>query len=151
MVDQMVDQDEVKNEYEIAFLLKEEADFKDLLALLRQSEAVVTFEGPVKKIALAYEIAKQSAAYFGWLRFTAPTHRICEIEHALILHHTVLRSLIVKFTPGLVSVPRGTMTPSTATPAITPTLAPIIEQTAGSHGLPLSNEDLEKKIEEILR
>src|SRR3989344_6649680 len=100
MVDQMVDQDEVKNEYEIACLLKEEADFKDLLALLRQSEAVVTFEGRVKKIVWAYEIAKQSAAYFGWLRFTAPTHRICEIEHALILHHTVLRSLIVKFTPG---------------------------------------------------
>lgn len=144
----MTDKEETLREYEIAFLLKEEGDLEALKGLLKQHGATFSFESPLKKVALAYKIEKQEVAHFGFLRFTAPADQIPILEHALTLHHTVLRSLVVKYVPVEVSTSQG-ITPHDST-SETPISSS--QQSAPSQSnLPLSNEDLEKKIEEILK
>lgn len=150
----MIEREDNQKDYEIAFLLSEETDLKGLLDILKQHEATITFEAPLKKIALAYEIKKQSSAHFGFIRFTALPAQIPNLEQVLVLHQPVLRSLIVTYIPGRATVPRD---PSAVPVMTTTSLAdatPVVVEpvaTPSSHSLPLSNEDLEKKIEEILK
>jgi len=149
-----MDTEENKKEYEIAFLLKEEADLKAFLDTIKQYQGEVFFEGPVRKIALAYEIQKQTSAHFGYVRFTAPAAQIPELNHTLTLRGPALRFLIVNYVPF--QVPNSSQVPPVsqvaASEPTTPSTAPQSEPAASmSNNLPLSNEDLEKKIEEILK
>ncbi|MEK7093780.1 MAG: 30S ribosomal protein S6 [Patescibacteria group bacterium] len=147
-----MDTEENKKNYEISFLLKEEADLKAFLETLKQYEAEISFEGPVKKITLAYEIQKQTSALFGYVRFTAPADQIPELNHTLTLRGPALRFLIVNFVPG--QLPSSQVSTSQmvvsepATSVLVSQSEPVVSVT---HALPLSNEDLEKKIEEILK
>ena len=145
--------DENHKDYEIAFLLREEGDFKAFLAVLKQYEMNVVFEGPVRKIALAYEIGGMTSAFFGYVRFTGPAARIPELDHSLTLNQSVLRSLIIKLAPGkAVQPPPATPVPAVAQqPMVSTTPVTPVVQEANTQGLPLSNEDLERKIEEILK
>ncbi|MEK7187661.1 MAG: 30S ribosomal protein S6 [Patescibacteria group bacterium] len=144
-----MDQDENIQHYEIAFLLKEEADLAALKEVLRAHGANTTFEGPMKKIALAYEIEKQTVALFSSIQFKAPTDQIESINHTLTLRKTVIRFLIVKCTPG--KTPQ--VSPVSVLPVVEESISPATPtgETYSGHSLPLSNEDLEKKIEEILK
>lgn len=149
-----MDTEENKKEYEIAFLLKEETDLKAFLDTIKQYQGEVFFEGPVKKIALAYEIEKQTSAHFGYVRFTAPAAQIPELNHTLTLRGPALRFLIVNYVPF--QVPNSSQVPPVAQVAVgevaDTSTAPQSESAAPTnHNLPLSNEDLEKKIEEILK
>jgi ribosomal protein S6 len=143
-----------QKDYELTFLLKDETELGEVLNVLRQHDAVVAFESPVKKIALAYEIAKQTSALFGFVRFSVLPGRVLEIDRAMTLHHSVLRFLIVQFILGK-AVPtfQASMSPTIPLKSATPE-APAqggAQSTSNVHSLPLSNEDLEKKIEEILK
>ncbi len=150
----MTEREDNHKDYEIAFLLSEESDLKGLLDILKQHEATITFEGPLKKIALAYEIKKQSSAHFGFIRFTAPPAQIPSLEQVLVLHQPVLRSLIVTYVPGRATVPRDPSAVPVIAAASLADATPVVVEPAvvtPGHSLPLSNEDLEKRIEEILK
>src|SRR3989344_6888 len=131
-----------KKEYEVAFLAREEATVPEIARLLRQHEADINLEGPVKKIALAYKIGKELQAYFGYFEVRIPAERVAELGNNLRMNKGVMRCLIV--------------TKRFVKPKEQPLAHPAREFSARETDLPkavapLSNEDIERKIDEILK
>lgn len=137
---------EGKKQYETAFLLKEESGVHDVVKSLKTRSAEIIFEGPVEKIDLAYKIKKESSAYFGYLHFEAAPEDVKSLNDDLRNKDSVLRFLIV--TPPFV---KSKARPSPRMILKTPA-EPRIEKRRQPAPLPLlSNEALEKRIEEILQ
>lgn len=135
-----------KKEYEIGFLLKNEEDFAALVNMLRQHEAEITYEGQLRRLSLAYEIKGESQAVFGYAHFRIDPSLVTALANDLKTSSPLLRSLVITppFTKGRVPLAPKMMRPSA--PAAVPRMpAP------RSSPMPLSNEALEKKIEEILQ
>lgn len=127
-----------KKEYELSFLSKTEEGAKEIVELVRSLGGEITFESSVNKIALAYKINKEAAAFFGWIFFTALPKDVKGIKDSLALKGDILRTLLI--TPPFV---KGKPRPIGARPKPQKTSPEKPAQ-------PLSNEALEKKIEEIL-
>jgi ribosomal protein S6 len=140
--DVQLEKEESQREYEIAFLVRDEGEVGGISRLLAQHDAHVAFAGPVKKIALAYPVAKETHACFGYFHARMTPGQVPTLERDLEMNKNVLRVLIMK-SPFVrertvsVSRPRGVSAPQ----------RPLEVRTS----LPLSNEALEKKIEEILQ
>jgi ribosomal protein S6 len=137
-----------KKEYEIAVLLKEEGSVKDVLKLLSQHGLEVREEGPLKKIQLAYPVEKATNAHFGFFHVLGLPAEVKLLEHDMRTQGGILRSLIVTL-PSDKAEAEGAMRmrrPISRRPMATdaPT-APAPVRKA------LSNEAIEKKIEEILQ
>ena len=141
----MNETDDVRREYEIAFLVKEEPTIPDVLGMLKRNGAEISFEGAFKKIALSYEIAHELHAYFGYFHFSIPRDKIAALEKELRMSSDIMRFLIV--TPPL---RRGE---KRATPTLKEAEASTVSREVPTKAgtLPLSNEELEKKIDEILK
>jgi len=138
-----MDQDQnQKKEYELAFLLKEETDAPSLIEALKEMGAEVELEGPVRKIALTYEIKKEKSAYFGFVQFFMEPALAKSLEATLNLRAELLRFLLM--TPPTA---KGRPQPQAANPQ-RPAAKPYEPKAVAPV---LSNEALEKKIEEILR
>jgi ribosomal protein S6 len=136
----------IKKDYEISFLTKEESSPDEVRKLLLRSGAEILLEGPVEKIALAYKIEKESSAYFGFFHFSFAPGAMPELQHELTTSPFVLRFLVI--TPPFVKAkprPMGKPMKAKAPEAAVPTEKKAVPS------LPLSNEALEKKIEEILQ
>ncbi len=141
-----------KKEYEIAVLIKTEADLPNVLTLIGQHEGEISAEPKARNLALAYEIKKHKEAVFAYCNFRAYPENAKNLEKDLNSRTDVLRSMIIASPPaaekimpnmGAMRRPRRPMrsaTPGAEAPAAKPQ-AP----------RPLSNEALEKKIEEILQ
>lgn len=131
---------EDKKEYEISFLLKHEGDAQEVLKLLKQHGAEITFEGPLKHLQLTYKIKHHTEASFGYLHFKLAPGHLAELNHDLGTKPAIIRFLIITppFMRARVSQPKR------EAPPIQPSTQP-------KSALPLSNEALEKKIEEILQ
>ena len=134
-----------KKEYEIAFLTKDETGAENVGSFLKQHEAEIIRESAAKKINLAYKIKKEPSAYFGCFHFAVYPEKLKTIDHDLKINPAVLRFLIttppfIKQKPAVLPKTRGRIAP-VRSPADSFPKPP----------LPLSNEALEKKIEEILR
>jgi len=138
--------------YEIGFLAKEEG-FKDkLIKLVGDFGGEVIDNGGLSRIKLAYPIKKETSAFFGYFYFSIQPEAIKKISGNLKLNSEILRHIIIS-TPVIQQaiqsvsrkprrafsseIPVATMT--SATPR-KPKPQPI-----------LSNEALEKKLEEILK
>lgn len=140
-----MDKEIIKKDYEISFLCREEKGPEEVLRLVKRSGGEVATEGPVERIALAYKIEKESSAYFGFFHFSFSPSDMKALEHDLTTSPAVLRYLII--TPPFVKAKsKGTGKPRPQAP--TSDFAPEKKQVPT---LPLSNEALEKKIEEILQ
>ncbi|MEK7608011.1 MAG: 30S ribosomal protein S6 [Patescibacteria group bacterium] len=135
-----------KKEYELAFLAKAEEDAKDLIATLKKFEADVSFEGPVTRTTLAYEIKKEGVALFGYCHFSLLPEKTKDVSNELNIKPGIIRFLLITppfsrqkprprdFQGGFGGGERmRPQKPYEAKPAT------------------LSNEALEKKIEEILQ
>lgn len=146
-----------KKEYELAVLVKSEDDLASVVALIRQHNGEMASEPRAKKLALAYEIKKNKEAIFASCTFNANGADVKNIENDLNNKAEVIRFLvIIAPTPDAPGerdrVPMGvaagvqrrtrTMRTSSAGPAA---------ETKPAASKPLSNEALEKKIEEILQ
>ena len=132
-------------EFEISYLLKDEGGASDVLKLLKQHDFVVDHENPVKKIALAYKIKKETSAYFGFAHFKGDPAEIKSLDHNLTSSQQVLRFLII--TP-----PFSTTKVVSQKPRPVKAVKPKTEtEERPAANAPLSNEALEKKIEEILQ
>jgi ribosomal protein S6 len=138
----------VKKDYEIGFLSREEGGPDELRKFIIRSGGEILLEGPVERIALAYKIEKELSAYFGYFHFSMDPAAVKAMEIDLNTAPFVLRYLII--TPPFVKTkPRGVGRPKAKalpTPDSTPT-----ERKPAVESLPLSNEALERKIEEILQ
>ena len=131
-------------DFEISYLVKEEGGSSEVLKLLKQHDFKIDFENPVKKIALAYKIKKETGAYFGFTHFKGDPAEVKALNHNLGSNQQILRFLII--TP-----PFNT----TKTVSQKPRPIRVTKSKTGSEekpsSAPLSNEALERKIEEILQ
>jgi ribosomal protein S6 len=146
---------ETKN-YEIGFLLKNGKDYPEISSVLaRHNIGVVGPEKQPTRIRLAYPIKKESSAFFGNFYFSANPNQIKEIGEELKLNKNLLRFIIVSQPAGEVPprpsvrqirrravppAPLKTMEPASAQPIKKVEPAPV-----------LSNEELERRLEEILK
>ena len=122
--------DTQKRLYEISFLLQKEEDVTEVAQLLEEHGATVTDEGEVKKLAFAYPIDRISEGYFGYLHATIDPIKAKEIEEEVGLKKNIIRLLILR-----VEIKKK------ATKKRSPQKR---EETK-----PLTNEELEQKIEEL--
>ncbi|MEK7641339.1 MAG: 30S ribosomal protein S6 [Patescibacteria group bacterium] len=132
--------DEIKKEYELAYLLAAPEAEQEVLALLKQNGAEISHHKAAVSIPLAYQIAKHATAYFGFVYFMANPSALKPVTDALTLQKGVLRSLVIT-PPVRVAAPTapGMGRPTTASKPEKKTTPSI------------SNEALEEKLEEILK
>lgn len=137
-----------KKDYEIGFVVAAEENVDQISKLLGQHGVEIKSTGQLKKVSLAYKIKKVKEAFFGFCLVSALPADIKNLEKDLMTSPEILRFLIVSLpktkaagvSPGddhvIVKKPYQ---PQRSAPAVS-------RQTQV-----LSNEALEKKIEEILQ
>lgn len=135
-----------KKQYEMSFLVKEEEGAKLVLKFIKELGGEITLEGPVMKIALAYPIKKQESAFFGYFHFGFNPAEVKQLEHEMETSTAILRHLII--TPPFKKMEMRPRAEAPRAPSAKPQ-APAKAQEAPKAEA-LTNEDLEKKIEEIL-
>ncbi len=135
-----------KKNYELSFLLENESSAPDILRMLGQRSIELKGEPSIKKMKLAYKIKKIDNAFFGFVRVSAFAEDIKALEGDLKNQSAVLRFLLIKLPKEAMLPPRREFDerrPRTATRRQSTQAAKQPEA--------LSNEALEKKIEEILQ
>lgn len=139
-----------KKVYEIGFMARNEKGVAEVVEHVKKHGGEVVLEGAVEEMALSYPIKKQSQAHFGYLHFSADPAEIKPLNDELERVTDVLRFLII--TPPFEKQKPRTMPPDRVRPGQSPRpqQMPIAEKKPVAP-LPLSNEALEKKIEEILQ
>jgi ribosomal protein S6 len=142
----MEDAEKIKKEYEIGVLVRKEDDLAAVRRAVEQhgGESIQDFQA--KKIALSYPIEKEKEAIFAFARFRAEAAEVKQLEHDLTTTNVVLRSLIV--IPPKAGRSEGGDEAKKWNRTSRPS-APAPEARASTHVL--SNEALEKKIEEMLQ
>ncbi|MEK7624432.1 MAG: 30S ribosomal protein S6 [Patescibacteria group bacterium] len=143
-----------KRKYEIAFVLNIE-NASVISQALSNGKFTVLTENPLEKIQLAYSIKKENYAYFGYFHFEGEPAAVKNLRIDLKLNPNVLRYVII--TPPFVKKPAWKKPESAptsqearfASPAEKQTM-PVGKQTSPVESI-LTNEALEKKIEEILK
>jgi len=135
----------IKKEYEVSCLLKTPDQSAEVEKILTTEEAEVFHRGEIKEIKLAYPIKKQTTAYFCFYYFRALPESVEKINKNLFLLNSILRFLIIK-SPVIKAKPSYRLQD-------TDQKTPFLEAPLPEVSLPkvLSNESLEKKIEEILK
>jgi ribosomal protein S6 len=158
-------------EYEAAFLIDGEEYALHVVKILKARGASVVFESPVKKIDLSYPIKKRRSAYFGFVHFRCFASDIENIDEDLRLNDKIIRHLIVAPPINSKAVNLVTRRPSRATVVASSESSDIAKQKKdgsvaassvvarnrgeseqdGRVSQEVSNEELEKKLEEILK
>ncbi|MEK7593525.1 MAG: 30S ribosomal protein S6 [Patescibacteria group bacterium] len=136
---------EQKN-YEIGFLTRTEDDKNEIIKVLEGQKASIAKSGSLSRIKLAYPIQKEPSAYFDYFIFSALPEAIEKISQSLKLNLKILRFLIV--TPPAIGIQKPA---PRFRKAVLP--KPVVKKPAVEK-IPLqqvSNEMLEKKLEEILK
>ncbi|MCL5007041.1 MAG: 30S ribosomal protein S6 [Patescibacteria group bacterium] len=136
--------DSEKKSYEISFLLGNENDVEAVLKHLSQIGAEILNEGKISEVSLAYPIKKLASASFGWIYFSALPEKIGELNSALKMDGKIIRYLII--TPPIVKTEKKRPAKASEKEESSAPAAPVA--TAENE---LSNEELEKKLEEILQ
>jgi len=151
----MTNEEKDKKEYELALLLNGEDDLAAVIKLVGTHNAEGISEPRAKRLQLAYEIKKHTEAVFAYFTFKMFGDDMKALEHELNAHADVLRFMVIaspapaERTATSAMPPREERRPrsnSYAAPAAAPSEIP-----KASPSKPLSNEALEKKIEEILQ
>ncbi|MEK9154560.1 MAG: 30S ribosomal protein S6 [Patescibacteria group bacterium] len=142
---------EDKKNYEISFLTVADEDINEVAKIISKHGASIIDEVKTSKIKLAYPIKRENFANFSYLCFSAATDVIKKINNDLKLNSKVLRFLII--TPPVVkSVISQKERRRITEPMITGKEEKSEHRKSESKPAPaLSNEELEKKLEEILK
>jgi|GEM_PF-822604 ribosomal protein S6 len=151
----MTNEEKDKKEYELALLLHSEDNLAGVLKLVAQHNGEGATEPRAKRLQLAYEIKKHTEAVFVYFTFKMFGDDMKNLEHDLNSHADVLRFMVIaspapaERTATSAMPPREERRPRSSTPYSAP--AALAEVTRPAASKPLSNEALEKKIEEILQ
>jgi len=145
-----------KKEYELAVLVKNEEDLAPVVALIKKHNGEIVAEPHAKRLALAYEIKKNKEAVFAYCTFKAAGADVKDLEAVFNTTPEVIRAMIIISPPPTPAGDRTMTMPQTgdstkyrSRPTRSPSAAPSEAKPAAPK--PLSNEALEKKIEEILQ
>ncbi|MBI4034153.1 MAG: 30S ribosomal protein S6 [Candidatus Brennerbacteria bacterium] len=130
--------------YEASFILKEE-DTSSVKAIFFRHGAEISGDENPGKIRLAYPVKNTEYGYFSSFRFSAPSENLKKIFDDLKLEEGVFRYLITKAIASKTEAREEGKTPGAA--------AVYKKQEEPKHHPEpvLTNEELEKKIEEILQ
>ena len=134
---------ELKNRYELSFVTQSE-DAASVKALLAKINAQIVNERPISKIQLAYKIAKQGYGFMGTTEFLADAESAVTLRKDIQLEKDILRGIVIKLKEPKISEP-GTEEKTAGKGPTGP------QRLRNMFGGVLSNEALEKKIEEILQ
>lgn len=154
----MTNEDKDKKEYELALLLKSEEDVAAVTTLVGQHNGEGISEPRAKRLQLAYEIKKHAEAVFVYFTFKMFGDDIKALEHDLNTRADVLRFMVIaspapaERTASSPLPPREERRPRTPSYSAAPSASAASgEAPKPAAPRPLSNEALEKKIEEILQ
>lgn len=149
----MANEDKEKKEYELALLVKNESDLPGVFVLINQHNAEGVSEPRAKRLQLTYEIKHHTDAVFAYLTFKMNGLDIKALEHDLVTRADVLRFMVIASPAPAERTAASPMPPREERRPRTPSYgaAPSLEAPKPPAPRPLSNEALEKKIEEILQ
>lgn len=140
-------------QYEIAYMLAGEDAAKEIRDTLANYKCEILHSGNLMAMKLAYPLKKHTSGFFGYTVFAIAPENVKGIKDTLALKAGVLRTLII--TPPVKVAARSERpmtrtTGATARPASPAAVAPSVP---AAMPIPeaLSNEGLEKKLEEILK
>jgi ribosomal protein S6 len=160
MVNNMIEEGEEKK-YEVGFLIKSEPDKEGLIKILKDNQFSIINAGQTSRIKLAYSIKKENFAYFGYLHFSGDPANVPKLSDQIKNDSKVLRFLIIP--QSIIKEGEGRIPEE-----ISSTRAKYFSERQKVQGTPfespapqlpkkparteaLSNEALEKKLEEILK
>ncbi len=136
--------------YEIGFLAKEEG-FKDkLVKLVGDFGGEIIDSGDLSRIKLAYPIKKETSAFFGYFYFSIQPEAVKKISENLKLNSEILRHIIISTPVIQQAIQSVSKRPRRAFSPEIPTAASAVPKKPKAQPI-LSNEALEKKLEEILK
>jgi ribosomal protein S6 len=144
-----------KKHYEMGFLLKAEDKKGEIAKILKTKNAEITEESPVSGIKLAYPIKKENFAYFGFVRFLAEPSALKELDYEARNNPDLLRHIITVYPAEKITKARRERRPfsreekTSREPQAQRTAAPVAPRKPRKPES-LTNEDLEKRLEEIL-
>lgn len=147
--------DNATKNYEIGFLAKMEEGKEEIAKALKTYGASIIESGPISRIRLAYPIKKENAAFFGYFYFGVEPSAIAKIKDDLKMNSKILRFLVI-FAP---KKKYDSVRPRRPLSVAEPSAKRIEEGTVKADDRPqppfsareLSNEELEKKLEEVLK
>ncbi len=144
---------EAKN-YEIAFLARTEDDRAEIIKLIARHQIKLIDEAKEPtRIRLAYPIKKESSAFLNYFYFSALPEETQKLRGELNLNQKVLRFLIIA-RPKIQISAQTIARPIRKTAPVKPRPTEISQERVVKRAEPapvLSNEALEKKLEEILK
>lgn len=143
--------DKELKKYEVGFLARVENAGDDVNKLLTDSKCEIAERGALDRIILAYPVKKETAGYFGYYHFSAEPSTIEKIRRELNLNPNILRFLFI--TPPAEKQPASIVkTEIRKRKTVAKDIEPKVEIKKPSAAQPvLTNEALEKKLEEILK
>lgn len=144
--------------YEISFLASSEEARNSVVEVLKKFKAEIFDEGEFKRIRLAYPVKKQTSAFFGYIQFSAVPSIISGLKDSLKLNSQILRFMIIlAVDKNVLLKPKDIQIFEKSAASDEPYLQREFKKVekripkAPKHQPILSNEDLEKKLEEILK
>ena len=117
---------------------------------LKQFGAEISYKSPVASVNLAYPIKKRRQASFGFINFSLLKENSANLTKALNLSPSVLRTLVISQPVNKLSKTKAFRNPKIESKVPMDAVEEKIFESAPSGGI-LSNEALEKKLEEILK
>lgn len=143
--------DETKK-YELSLMLKTEEAAESVLLLIKNQDGVVLEKSPIQKTKLSYPIKKENTAFFLSVIFSLLPEKISALDREMKLLRDVLRFLVI--TPPIVKEERSERLQRPVKPKPESSQKPeeSRERAMTEEREPevLTNELLEKKLEEIL-
>lgn len=143
--------DKELKKYEIGFLVRNENGGDDVNKILNGHKCELIESGALNRIRLAYPIKKETVGYFGYYHFLAESLTIEKIKSELDLNSNVLRFLLIT-PPAEKQMPFVAKFETKKKPIVPKEIEPKAEI---KRPMPapqvLTNEALEKKLEEILK
>ncbi len=138
--------DDVRKEYELAFMLALPEEEAELEKALLEAKVEIRARRPLAAVRLAYPIKKQNTAHFGAWKFVALPNSVQAIRLSLGLRSKVIRFLITAVAPER-------QVPAPVKPEVKEAATPAKPTKARARVKPqvLSNEALEEKLVEILK
>ncbi|MCR4328655.1 MAG: 30S ribosomal protein S6 [Patescibacteria group bacterium] len=135
--------DTVSREYEVAFLVREEDGASKVVALIGKYGTILS-QGQLKRVAFAYPIEKTAAGYFGTVKVSVLPDAVVRLEKDLETTSEALRSLVLRLPVVKESSVQDEQSKPRRARLSRSEVSPKSSAT-------LTNEALEKKIEEILQ
>lgn len=147
----MTNEEKDKKEYELALLLKSEDDAAGVVTLVSAHGGENISEPRAKRLQLAYEIKGHTEAAFTYFTFKMFGDDMKALEHDLNTRTDVLRFMVIASPAPSERTAASPMPPREERRPRAAVYAPAVEAPKPPAPRPLSNEALEKKIEEILQ